>query len=63
MFALRHFMHSGDRKHRNTNKLKKYFDETHDMYIVPAFKEDTVVKPGQGKGVLLQCGRKDSQNM
>ena len=33
------------------------------MFIVPAFKEDTVVKPGRGKGGLLQCGRNDSQNM
>ena len=39
-------------KHSNTNKLKKYFGETHDMYIVPAFKEDTVVKPGWDKGDL-----------
>ena len=46
-------LNSGDRKHSNTNKLKKYFGETHDMYIVrivPVFKEDTVVKPGRGKG-------------
>ena len=44
-----HFLlDSGDRKHSNTNKLKKYFGETHDMYIVPAFKENIVVKPGRG---------------
>ena len=48
-----HFLlDSGDRKHSNTYKLKKYFGENHDMYIVPAFKEDTVVKPGWDKGGL-----------
>ena len=39
-------------------KLKKYFGEIHDMYIVPAFKEDTVVKPGQGKGGLATMWKK-----
>ena len=55
----KHFLlDSGDRKHSNTNKLKKYFGETHDMYIVPAFKEDTVVKPGRCKGGLATMRKK-----
>ena len=54
-----HFLlNSGDRKLSNTNKLKKYFGETHDMYIVLAFKEDTVVKPGRGKGGLATMWKK-----
>ena len=32
--------------------------ETHDMYIVPAFKEDTMVKPGRGKGGLATVWKK-----
>jgi len=51
-------MNSGDRKQFNTNKLKKYFGENHDMYIVPAFKEDTVVKPWRGKGGLATMWKK-----
>ena len=59
LWIQEHFLlDSGDRKHSNTNKLKKYFGETHDMYIVPAFKEDIVVKPGWGKWSLATMWRK-----
>ena len=60
-----HFLlDSGDWKHRNTNKLKKIFRETHDMYIVPAHSKRIQWSHLDGvKGVLLLCGRKDSQNI
>ena len=45
-----HFLQdSGDKKHSNTNKLRKSFPN-HDMFITPAFKADNRVSRGRAKG-------------
>ena len=42
---------SKDKKHSNTNKLRNKF-KNHDMFIVPAFKDNHQVSKGRGgKGV------------
>ena len=47
-----HFLQdSGDKKHSNTNKLRKSFPN-HDMFINPAYKSDTRVCKGRAKGGL-----------
>ena len=47
-----HFLEdSGDKKHSNTNKLRKSFP-SHDMFITPAFKADNQVCRGRAKGGL-----------
>ena len=49
----------GPKKTQQYLQTKEIFGETHDMYIVPAFKEDTVVKPGWDKGGLATMGKKE----
>ena len=44
-------MTSSDKKHSNTNKLRKSFPN-HDMFITPAFKPDNRVCRGRAKGGL-----------
>jgi len=44
---------SGDKKHSNTQKLKQYFGDSHDMYIKPAYKSSETVKRGRGSGGLI----------
>ena len=45
-----HFLQdSGDRKHSNTNKLRKAFPN-HDMFIKPAAKDNNYVTRGRAKG-------------
>ena len=47
-----HFLQdSGDKKHSNTNKLRKSFPH-HDMFITPAYKETNRVCRGRAKGGL-----------
>ena len=47
-----HFLQdSGDKKHSNTNKLRKAFPD-HDMFITPAYKENNRVCRGRAKGGL-----------
>ena len=47
-----HFLQdAGDKKHSNTNKLRKSFSK-HDMYIKPAYKPDNRVCRGRAKGGL-----------
>jgi hypothetical protein len=41
-----------DKKHSNTNKLRNRFGQNHDMFIVPAHKENSLVSRGRGKGGL-----------
>lgn len=54
-----HFLlDSGDKKHSNTNKLRTAFGDTHDMFIVPAFKENDVITRGRGKGGLVTMWKK-----
>ena len=49
-----HFLlDSGDKKHSNTQKLKQYFGDSHDMYIKPAYKSSETVKRGRGSGGLI----------
>ena len=49
-----HFLlDAGDRKASNTHKLINLFGQTHDMYIVPAYKDNTLVTRGRGKGGLV----------
>ena len=40
-----------DRKHSNTDRLRKTFSN-HDMYIIPAEKNNQQVSRGRGKGGL-----------
>ena len=54
-----HFLlDSKDKKHSNTNKLRKLFGGTHDMFITPAFKENKQVSKGRGKGGLATLWKK-----
>ena len=47
-----HFLQdAGDRKHSNTNKIRKSFPN-HDMFINPAYKADNRVSRGRAKGGL-----------
>ena len=46
-----HFLlDAGDKKHSNTDKIRKKFSNNFDMYIVPAFKSNNNVKRGRGSG-------------
>ena len=54
-----HFLlDSGDRKHSNTQKLRKYFGDTHDMSIKPAYKNNANVTRGRGSGGLVTMWKK-----
>ena len=54
-----HFLlDSGDRKHSNTNKLKQYFGDTHDMIIKPGYKDNNSVSKERGSGGLVIMWRK-----
>jgi len=44
---------SCDKKHSNYQKLKQYFGNSHDMYIVPAYKNSDKVMKGWGSGGLV----------
>ena len=47
----KHFLlNSGSKKYNNTDKLIKKYGQTHDLFIVPAFKDSTQVTKGRGKG-------------
>ena len=55
-----HFLIDGkDKKHSNTNKIKKAFGEHYDMFIVPAAKDTNQVTKGRGKGGLVTKMRKN----
>ena len=59
-----HFLlDSGDRKHSNTNKLKQYFGDTHDMIIKPAYKDKNCITKGRGSGGLVIMWKKYPANM
>ena len=47
-----------DKKYSNTNKLRKHAGDQHDMYIVPAYKENNQVSRGRGKGGLVTMWKK-----
>ena len=47
-----------DKNHSNANKIQKVFGNTHDMYIVPAFKSNDTVRKGRGKGGLAIMWKK-----
>ena len=54
-----HFLlDAGDKKHSNTDKIRKKFSNNFDMYIVPAFKSNNNVKRGRGSGGLATMWRK-----
>ena len=58
-----HFLLDGkDKKHSNTNKLRKICGDRYDMFIVPAFKDISQVSKGRGIGGLAtlwdKCLRK-----
>ena len=41
-----------DKNHSNTNKIRKIFGNSHDMLVVPSFKDVKNVSKGRGKGGL-----------
>ena len=48
-----HFLLDGkDKNHSNTNKIRKLLNHKYDMFIIPAFKDDSQVSKGRGKGGL-----------
>ena len=48
-----HFLLDGKNKnHSNTNKIRKLLNHKYDMFIIPAFKDDSQVSKGRGKGGL-----------
>ena len=47
-----------DKKSSNTNKIRKCFGDSHDMYIEPAYKPNSQVSKGRGKGGLVTMWRK-----
>ena len=54
-----HFLQdSNDKKYSNTDKLKKKHGENHDMFRVPAYKSDSQVSRGRGKGGLVTMWKK-----
>ena len=54
-----HFLlDSQDKKYSNTKKLVKQFGASHDMFIVPAHKDNTEVSRGRGKGGLAIIWKK-----
>ena len=54
-----HFLQdSKDKKYSNTNKLRNKYSTTHDMFIVPAYKENRQVSKGRGKGGLATLWHK-----
>ena len=54
-----HFLlDSQDKKYSNTKKLVKQFGASHDMFIVPAHKDNTQVSRGRGKGGLVTIWKK-----
>ena len=54
-----HFLlNSKDKNYSNTNKLRKAFGANHDMYIVPAYRENLHITRGRGKGGLATIWKK-----
>ena len=54
-----HFiLDSNDKKHSNTNKLVVNLGADHDMFIVPAFKDNNQVSKGRGQGGLVTLWNK-----
>ena len=47
-----------DRKNSNTNKIRNKFGDSHDMFIVPAFKNSSQVSRGRGSGGLVTLWKK-----
>ena len=54
-----HFlMTSKDKKHSNTNKIRKAYGQEYDMFITPAVKSNSEVSAGRAKGGLCTMWRK-----
>ena len=54
-----HFLlDSGDKKHSNTDKIRKKFSNQFDMYVKPAYKSNSNVKQGRGSGGLATMWKK-----
>ena len=54
-----HFiLSSSDKKHSNTDKIRRAFGEKYDMFIVPAVKSNDKVTRGRGKGGLCTMWKK-----
>ena len=47
-----------NKKYSNTNKLVKILGNSHEMFIVPAFKDNNQVSRGRGKGGLVTLWKK-----
>ena len=47
-----------DRKNSNTNKIRNKFGDSHDMFIVPAFKNSSQVSRDRGSGGLVTLWKK-----
>ena len=47
-----------DKRHINTNKIRNIYNDKHDMFIVPAYKETKQVSRGRGKGGLATMWKK-----
>ena len=60
IFCLQeHFiLNSSDKKHSNTNKIRRAFGDQYDMFIIPAVKSNEKVTRGRGKGGLCTMWRK-----
>ena len=54
-----HFLlSSDDRKHSNTDKIRRAFGDNYDMFVVPAVKSNENVTKGRGKGGLFTLWKK-----
>ena len=54
-----HFLlDSNDKNYSNTDKIKNRFGDSHDMFIVPARKDNTQISRGRGVGGLATIWKK-----
>ena len=60
IFCLQeHFLlTSKDRKHSNTDKIRKAFGQSYDMFIKPALKNNSEISAGRAKGGLCTMWKK-----
>ena len=55
-----HFLlDSQDKKYSNTNKIRSKYSKTHDVFIVPAYKDYSQVSKGRGSGGLATLWNKN----
>ena len=49
---------SKDRKHNNTDKIRKAFGQSYDMFLKPALKNNSEISAGRAKGGLCTMWKK-----